>query len=159
MLRRLFSKRWVGVLALTLAFAVAVPVVAHAANTGPYNLDLSIGANQPAYSTEHTGFSNKTNNTPVYAKATQTSGGLVVGVSGIDGYSLAVTNRTNNTYAYFRALNQASSIYNTVYQHEYLAWFWICKKASAPNSQLYVCGEWAPDSITTYYVINAGYNE
>ena len=110
MTRKLLVKLCMSASVLALALAAAVPTVARAANTTPTSFTLGIGANQPAYSTAHTNFRNKTNASLVYAKATQLTTGLVVGVAGIDAYSLSYTNRTDNTYAYFRALKQASSI-------------------------------------------------
>ena len=152
--------RWGAVVAtLALAFVAAMPVAAHAANTSPTNYMLTISASSPTGTTEHTYFRTKADNTVAYAKAEAYSTGVILGVAGINGYSLAVTNRTVNTYAYFRATNQASSIRNTVNESsEAAAWLWIYKTAGAPTSSpTYLQGVWAPDSVALYTVINNGF--
>lgn len=153
-------KRWGAVVAtLALAFVAAIPVAAHAANTSPTNYFLTISASSPTGATEHTYFRAKTDNTVAYAKAEDYSTGVYVGVAGINGYTLAYTNRTVNTYAEFRAKNQPSSIRNTVNESsEAAAWLWIYKTAGAPTSSpTYLQGVWAPDSVALYTVINNGY--
>ena len=144
------------VAALALAFVAAQPVAAHAANTENTDFALTISAGYPVGTTEHTFVRSKIDNTPSYAIASMYSSGALVGVAGINGYTLNYTNRTINNYAYFRAVNQHSSIRNTVNEHnEYLAWLWLYKDTGAPSSTAtYVHGEWSPDSSAVFTVIN-----
>ena len=158
MVRERLLKLGLSIVALAIALAAALPTVAYAANTTPTSFNLQIPASQGVGSTDHTPFSNKIDSTPSYAIATQYSAHAIVGVSGINGYTLAVTNRTTNTYAYFRAVNQASTIYNTVHQQgDFAAWLWLYKPQSASGSAVYAMGSWSPDSLSTYTVINNGY--
>lgn len=143
---------------LALAFVASVPIVANAANTNPTDFYFDFNGNDPYGSVDHTHMRNKTNGSLAYAMATDLTSGIYVGVAGINNYSLAVTNRTDNTYAYFRSVNQPSSIYNTVYSsNEYFAWFWVYKNSEVPDFFRYIFGEWSPDSLATYTIINAGY--
>lgn len=159
MVRKKLVTLGMGVFALALAFVAALPVAARAANTQQVNFLLTISASNPAGTTEHTYMRPKNDNSPGYVIANDHSSGAVIGLAGIDGYTLGYTNRTDGGYAYFRALNQHSSILNNVYSSgEYTCWLWMYKTLSAPpNSPTYVDGKWAPDSLATYTIINNGY--
>lgn len=144
---------------LALAFLMAVPAPAYATDPDYYPVNLSISAILPSGTTEHTPLEPKMNDMPSYVLATSYSSGVIVGIAGIDGYTLAVTNRTINTYAYFRGAYINSSIRNLVYENgEYHAWLWLYKSSSAPTlSDTYVNGIWLPDGAAVYTVINNGY--
>lgn len=122
MLRKNLIRLSFGLLALALAFVVTAPVVAFAANTDHTDFVFEIYGDAIVGTTDHTYARNKIDSSTSYAKAISLSDGLVVGVAGINNYSLGATNRTDNTYAYFRSTYHASSIMNTVYGHEYYAW-------------------------------------
>ena len=98
---------------LAVAFVAALPNVAHAGNITNSAFSLSVSAGSPVGGTDHTYLRDKLDNTPSYAIATGYSSGALVGIAGID-TSFSYTNRTKNTYAYFRALNQHSTIRNWV---------------------------------------------
>ena len=155
MVRKRLIRLGMSVAALALALVVASPVASYAANTSPTSYFFNFSVSDPVGTVDHTYFRPKIDNTVAYAKADAYNSAFYVGVAGINGYTLAYTNRTINTVAYFRAVNQASSIRNTVNESgEYAAWFWIYKTVAHST---YLDGEWAPDSVALYTVINDGF--